>query len=110
MSAVQPVWPAPGGTIAIRVDATVVTSNRRYSLNARHKQILAVLSDAGEPLSTSAIRRQANKGCATQLVAEQVYRTLCALYSRGHIQRFTKDGTPEIYWAVCGSSSQPGLS
>lgn len=95
-----PGWSDPGGTIAPQVDSTVVTSNHRYSLNARHKQILAVLADAAEPLSTSAIRRQANKDCATQLVAEQVYRTLCALYSRGHIQRLTKDGTTEIYWSA----------
>lgn len=95
-----PAWSDRGGTIAPpRLDSTVVTSNHRYSLNARHKQILAVLADAAEPLSTSAVRRQANKACATQLVAEQVYRTLCGLYSRGYIQRLTKDGTTEIYWS-----------
>lgn len=81
----------------------MVASNHRRSLNARHKQILAVLNSAAEPLSTSAIRRQVNKDCATQLVAEQVYRSLCGLYRRGHIQRFSKDGTSEIYWAVCRS-------
>ena len=81
----------------------MVVSDRRCSLNARHKQILAVLNSAAEPLSTSAIRRQANQDCATQLVAEQVYRSLCGLYSRGYIQRLTKDGTSEIYWAVCRS-------
>lgn len=99
-----PAWSDSGGTVATQVDATVVASKPRYSLNARHKQILAVLDDAAKPLSTSAIRRQVNKGCGTQLVAEQVYRTLCALYSRGYIQRLTKDGNPEIYWAaVCRS-------
>lgn len=72
--------------------------DRRHSLNERHRQILAVLSNAAEPLSTSAIRRQVNKNRSAQLVAEQVYRTLRTLHSRGHIQRLTKEGTTEIYW------------
>ncbi|MBP2456266.1 hypothetical protein [Mycolicibacterium lutetiense] len=75
-----------------------MTTNPRHSLNERHKQILAVLSNAAESLGTSAIRRRTNKDRATQLVAEQVYRTLCTLHSRGHIQRLTNDCTTEIYW------------
>lgn len=76
----------------------MVTINPRHSLNDRHKEILVVLSNAGEPLSTSTIRRHVNKKRTTPLVAEQVYRTLRTLHSRGHIQRLTKDGTTEIYW------------
>ncbi|CAA0126541.1 Uncharacterised protein [Mycolicibacterium vanbaalenii] len=98
-----PAWSDPGGVVATGLEVAVVASNHRRSLNARHKQILAVLNSAAEPLSTSAIRREANQGRATQLVAEQVYRSLCGLYSRGYIQRLTKDGTSEIYWAVCRS-------
>ncbi|MBX8690625.1 hypothetical protein A5722_01270 [Mycobacterium vulneris] len=92
----------------------MVTFNPRHSLNERHTEILAVLSNAGEPLSTSAIRRQVNKNRTTQLVAEQVYRTLRALHSRGHIHRLTKDGTTEIYWQhaqpVVNDSAHPSAA
>ncbi|SKQ85101.1 helix-turn-helix domain-containing protein [Mycobacteroides abscessus] len=88
-----------------------MTANPRHSLNERHKQILAVLSNAAEPMSTSAIRRRANKNRTTQLVAEQVYRTLRTLHSRGHIQRLTKGGETETYWqhdqAVANDTAQP---
>lgn len=104
MHATDP-YPSPSQTRAVSMSATtsgsaaaMVTINHRHSFNERHKEILAVLSSAGEPLSTSAIRRRVNKIRTTQLVAEQVYRTLHTLHSRGHIQRFTKDGSTEIYW------------
>lgn len=92
----------------------MVTINPRHPLNERHKEILAVLSNAGEPLSTSAIRRHVNKNRTTQLVAEQVYRTLRTLHSRGHVQRLTKDGTTEIYWQhaqpVANAAARPSAT
>jgi Fe2+ or Zn2+ uptake regulation protein len=77
---------------------TTVIAPGSAPLTRRQMQILALLTVAGEALSTSDVRARVNEQRNTSLVAEQVYRVLRALQDRGLVERVHIHGTNKAHW------------
>jgi Fe2+ or Zn2+ uptake regulation protein len=59
---------------------------------------LAVLCDAGEPLSTTEVRERINRRRDRVLVAEQVYRALIGLQQAGVARRVLVADSRKAFW------------
>jgi Fe2+ or Zn2+ uptake regulation protein len=77
---------------------TTVIAPGGAPLTPRQTTILALLTVAGGALSTSDVRVSVNEQRDTVLVAEQVYRALRALQSRGLVERVHIHGTNKAHW------------
>lgn len=61
-------------------------------------EILAVVTIADGPVSTSDVRARVNEQRRTPLVAEQVYRALRALHDRALVDRVHLADTNKAHW------------
>jgi Fe2+ or Zn2+ uptake regulation protein len=75
-------------------------------LSPRQAAVLAVLCDAGEPLSTTVVRVRVNRGRACALVAEQVYRALVALQQAGAVRRVRVADSRKAFWEAAVSAKR----
>lgn len=83
--------------MALTLFTTVIASGSA-PLTPRQTAILAVVTVAGEAVSSSDVRARVNEQHGTPLVAEQVYRALRALQDRGLIERVHIHGTNKAHW------------
>jgi Fe2+ or Zn2+ uptake regulation protein len=83
--------------VALTLFTTVIAPGST-PLTGRQTEILALLTVAGEPVSTSGVRARLNEQRDTPLVAEQVYRVLRALQDRGLVDRVHIRGTNKAHW------------
>jgi Fe2+ or Zn2+ uptake regulation protein len=83
--------------VALTLSTTVIAPGSA-PLTPRQTEILALLTVAGDALSTSDVRARLNEQRDTPLVAEQVYRALRALQDRGLVDRVHIHGTNKAHW------------
>lgn len=67
-------------------------------LTPLHLDILAVLADAGGPVSTTDVRNQLNTHRSCAVVAEQVYKALRTLQRRSLVRRARVPQSRNAYW------------
>lgn len=70
----------------------------RGGFSPRKAAVLAVLCDAGEPLSTTEVRERINRRRDRVLVAEQVYRALIGLQQAGVARRVLVADSRKAFW------------
>ena len=71
----------------------------RAGLTALQQQLLAYVTAAADPISTTALRNTLNADLAEHLVTEHIYRRLLALERRGLIMRTKEEpGRRDTCW------------